>query len=229
MRTLTKLVVAVLLLLALAYLGRDLLLREGLELGVRRKTGFALEVGAVDLSLAGGTLDLRELRLLNPPDVGERLFADVPSVHADYETRSLLSRRPHLRELVVEVKEVRVVTDARGERNTSRLARAAEASGRGSPPARYCVDLLRVHVGSVVIVDLSHGRRTERRTALDRTVIVHDLTESSDLTRLVLGTVIQQLGPALGDTARGLGDAVKGAGKGAGKAGHGLFDLFKRR
>ena len=229
-RILASLFMAVLLVLALAYLGRNAIAREVLTLGVPRQTGFPLEVGAVRLGLLSGRLDVEDLKLSNPPGFKEHLFVDVPSLRAQYDTASILRRRPHIRTLEVEVREVRVVTNEKGERNSTRLLDAASSGGATpSHPWRYHVDLLRIHIGTVVIEDESRGQHRERTIALNADITYRDLSESTGLAGLVASSALKQLGPAIGDVAKGMGEALKGAGQGIGKKHRSLLDLLKRK
>lgn len=226
-------VLATLALAAVAYLARDAVVRRAVSAGVTRRTGFPLEIGAVGVGLLGGTFDARDVRLENPPGWPERRFVDLPLLRVEYDTLSLLRRRPHVRELVIRVSEVHVVTDARGVKNTELLSRRAAADAEGAAAhgdrVPFRVDLLRVHVGTVYVDDYSRGRHAQRRIVLDVDATYRHVTETSSLPDLVASAVLGQLGPVAGDVTRTLGRSIEGIGGGVERSGKGLLDVFRKR
>jgi hypothetical protein len=221
-----RLAAAVLVLLVAGYLARNLIARKAVEFAVERQTGFPLEIGAMDLDLVSGRLEVKGLRLLNPPEFPERTFVDLPLLRVDYDTVSLLRRKPHLRSIAVNVRQVFIVTNERGDKNSARLESAAGAPAKQRRSVPYRVDVLRVHVGAVVILDHSHGRHRERKLTLSVDRTYRGVSESTDISGLVLGSVFSELGPVVG---RGLGDVLGGAGDDVGEAGKGVLDVFKTK
>lgn len=228
MKVLTRLLAAAFALLLLGYLARNFLVRKALEAGVERQTGFPLTIGAVDFAPFAGRVELRDLRLDNPPGFRERAFLRLPALRVDYDTLSVLRRRPHLRALSVEASEAFLVTDDKGEKNTAKLD-AAGGSATPRRPLPYRIDALRVRVGTVTIVDESRGKSARRKLALHVDRTYRNVTASTSLSALVLGSVGAQIGGAAGDLGKGFGEAVKGAGTGASRAAGGLLDVFRGR
>jgi len=219
---------AVLVVLAAGYLARGFIGRKAVEMAVARQTGFELKVAALYLGLFGGQIEIRGLELMNPPEFQERTFVDLPFIHVEYDTLSLLRRRPHLRSIVARVDRVCIVTDEKGERNVTRLEhRVAEQGGQSSSKALgYRVDLLQVHVGTVVFEDWSGGRHTTRKLSLNADATYHNLSEKTPVSELVLGSALRQVG--LGSLGQGLGESLQGATQNLGKAGQGLLDALKK-
>lgn len=207
---------AALALLVAAYALRNVVARHAIEWAVQRRTGFGLRVAAADLGLLGGTLDVHGIELTNPPEFADRRFVSVALVHVEYDPRSLLGT-PHLRRLDVRVSQVVLVRNERGERNSAKLAATLRGGGRRPGRARYRVDALHVKVGTVLVEEYARGRRDERKLVLEVDRTYRNVSESTDVSALVFGTVLDQLGSIPGEVTQGLGGAVKGLGKDVGE------------
>jgi hypothetical protein len=93
------------------------------------------------------------------------------------------------------------------------------------------VDVLRIHVGTVTVKDYSRGKPTERILPLNITAVYKDITDSTDITRLVLMTVMTQaripeMGIKVDDLKKQLG-GVEGVAGNVLNAGKGLLDKIK--
>src|SRR5437867_9932504 len=154
-------------LLLVAVLARNLIARKSVELGTERVTGFPLTIGAVRLGLLNGQLDVDDLRLMNPPDFEDRQFVDLRRLHVDYRLGSMLAGAPHINDMLVDISQLVVVKNAKGESNAQKL-KGVTASDKPST-AKYRIDQLRIHVGTVEVKDYSHGKPIEKILPLDIT------------------------------------------------------------
>ena len=79
-------------------LARNPIARKSVELGAERITGFPLTIGAVNVGLFNGQLDVENLKLMNPPDFEERQFIKLESgfksVPLSNATSALVSIQP---------------------------------------------------------------------------------------------------------------------------------------
>jgi hypothetical protein len=176
---------------------------------------------------------------------------------------SFLSKAPHIKELVVDVAEVHLVKNEKGETNANVLKdRASSMGGSGgtSKPADtsggtpgggtpgggapkeekktpYRVDLVKVHVGTVVKRTFSSdGKESKNTINLNTNAKFENITESTSISKLIMDTVFGQVGAVAGEMIKGAGEAIKGATeavKGATdslqKTTKGLFDAFKKK
>ena len=232
------LAVIVLVLLAVLVLARNFIARISVEIGATRATGFPLEIGSVNVGLFNGQLDVRALKLMNPPDFQEKIFVDMPQLYVDYHLGSMLSGAPHINDMLINIKQLVVVKNGKGDSNAMKL-KGVVYSGGGSS-TKYRVDKLRIHIGTVTIKDYSRGKPTERNITLNVDATYKDITDSTDITRLVLMTVMSQvrlpdIGIKMDDLKKGLGNVtdtagktVKGAAGSVGNAGKGVFDTIKK-
>lgn len=231
--------VAVIGLLVALVLARNVIARKTVELGFRRTTGFPLEIGAVNVGLFNGQLEVRDLKLMNPPEFGAGLFVDLTRFHLDYRLGSMLRGAPHINAMTVDLHQMVIVKDATGNSNVTRL-QGITSSGTSSNRTKYRVDLLKVRVGTVTIKDASRGKPTERAIPLNITATYKDITDATDINRLVLLTVLNQARvPEMGiksvDLKKGLtsatavaGEILKGTTNVVGATTKGLADTLKK-
>jgi len=259
MKTIFKLLkwmlVLVLVLAVVGVLARNFIARKAVEVGMKQMTGFPLTIGAVDIGLVNGKLEVRDLKLMNPPEFQEKMFVDLPGLYVDYKLGSMIAGTPHVKELRINLNEVVVVKNEKGETNALKLKSVAASSGGSSggekaPPgpapteekkATYKVDLLKVHVGTVRYLDYSKSKPTEKKMVLNLDATYKDIDENTNISRLVLVTALSQAGipdlsgvtdslkKGMGDVTDAAGKAVKGAADAVQKTGQGLLDVFKKK
>jgi hypothetical protein len=237
MKTLFKIIkwtaIIVLSLVALLFLARNFIARKAVEVTAKQMTGFPLEIGKVNIGVFQGLFEVHDFKLMNPPEFQGGTFVDLPLLRVDYNTKSMLSKVPHINELAVDLKELVIVTNAKGERNATVLQKSASGSSdddkkKDEKPApkekekkkqRYQVDKVRVHIGTVVMRDCSKTPPSERRIAMNTDLKYNNINENTSITMLVLDTVFKQM----------LGDAIKGVGDSVQKGVKGFFDSFKKK
>lgn len=204
--------------------------RKSVEIGTERVTGFPLTIGSMKFGLFTSKIDVRDIKLRNPPEFSEPMFAELPQLYIDYSLPSIVTGKNHIHDMIVEVKQIVIVKNAHGESNALKL-KAAVSSGEGS--TKYQIDRLRVKcAGQVIIQDFSRAKPTERTMPLNVSAEYKNISDSTDVTRLVLLTVMSQVKlPDLGikaeDLKKNLGSAVKGVGDTLNKAGEGIFEKIK--
>jgi hypothetical protein len=235
-KLLWKILAVLIILLVILFLARNFIARKSVEIGAKKITGFPLEIGSVDLGLFSSKVDVHDLKLMNPPEFPEKMFVDMPQLYVDYRLGSMISGAPHINDMLINIKQLVIVKNNQGESNAQKLKGVVSSGGGSSKSTKYAVDKLRIHIGSVTIKDFSHPKMTERNITLNVDATYNNITDSTDITRLVLLTVMSQVHlPDIGikteDLKKGLGNVTNAAGealKGAAEATKGLFDTIKK-
>lgn len=212
-----------------AYCGRNYLAHRVIARAAAKHWEFPLKIGAVEWSLRDGTLAVRDLQVFNPPEFQEKLLADVSLLKADYDTRSLFGDTPHLKELVLQAREIVIVKNERGESNGTRF-QAVDSTGHASATAKttYRVDTLTLFIGTVVTKDYSKGKPTERRLTLNQKIVFRNITESTSLTELLSRTLFGQVNTVVGDALKTADTTAKTATGTVEKTGTSLFERLKK-
>lgn len=231
-------VIVVVALAVVLVLARNVIARRSVEIGVAQVTGFPLEIGSVNVGLFSGKLDVQNLKLMNPPEFHGGTFVDLPLFKVEYKTLSMLTGSPHINELVVNVEQVVLVTNEKGEVNANALqAKLSATSGgqaKSSEPsketkkAKYRVDLVRIHIGTVIKRSYTKGQQTETKITMNKDVVFKDINESTSIASLVSRAVFGQVGEVAGELLKGAGGALKGASDDIQKTGKGLMDTLKK-
>ena len=244
-KLLVRILFVIVTLVVIGVLGRNFIARKSVEIGVKGVTGFPLEIGAVQVGLLSGQLDVRNLKLMNPPEFEDQRFVDLPLFHVQYELGSLLKGVPHVKEIVVNVQQVVIVKNAKGQSNANaiqdKLAPTGDTPEKSAQPAvpakklAYQVDLVRVHIGTVVKKDYSKGQPTEQTIPFNRDIVFENISESTSISALVMKVVFGQLGDVAGGLIKNAGELSKslgGVGKDAAQTlqqtGKGLFDNVRK-
>ena len=233
------------------YLGRNIIARQLVQVGVTEMTGFPLKIGHLDLALTRSTITVRDIDLLNPPEFKEPVFVEMPELTVDYDAGSLLGGVPHLRNLVVDLKRIIIVRTKSGESNAMKLKGALGGSGGAGGKSHYKVDKFHLKIGTVVLMDYKMGSPAEKQIPLNIDETYLNFTDSTDINRLVLLTVLKkaglpsigidmgQLAGSLGNITNAAGEAVKDLTETLSKTGaaaantlkntgKGLFDSIKK-
>jgi hypothetical protein len=237
MKTLKKLILPIFLvfvaLLVILLLERNFVARKVVEIGVTKVTGFPLEIDSVKLGLFSSKVDVHNLKLMNPREFQEKMFVDMPLLYVDYRLGSMLKGAPHINDMLINIKHLVIVKNNKGETNAKKLKGIVSPGGGSSK--KYRVDKLRVHVGIVTIKDFSRPNPSARDITLNIDATYYNITDATDITRLVLLTIMNQIRlPDLkvddlkNNLSNAAVNAVKGAAGTVGRTGKSVFDAFKK-
>jgi len=179
--------------LALVYSARHIIAHKAVEMGVYKVTGFPLHIGSLRLSPLHSRLEAARVKLLNPPEFVDRVFVDVQRLYVDYEFGSLLRRQPHLTRLDLQIQKMVIVKNADGRSNIQQLSGVASRE-EDAPSTPFRIDTLHLEIGVITIKDYSGREPKERSLTLNINETFYNITESTDINRLVLLTVMKNVG-----------------------------------
>lgn len=182
------LIVASFCLLALSGIAlcRQIIARKVVETVFAQTTGFPIEIGSIQVSLWHSRFAANDIGLFNPPEFGERLFADIPQLYVEYQLGSLLRGRgpPHLARADLYIRQLVIVTDADGHSNIQQL--------RGEP-SPFQIDTLNLRIGSIMTKDYSASQGKERTRDLNMAVTFRNVTEQTDINRLIRVAMLRRI------------------------------------
>ena len=225
---------ALVVLATILFLARNVIARMSVEYGTRKITGFPLTLGSVDLELFSSKVDVHDLKLMNPPEFTEPMFVDMPELYVDYRLPSMFHGVPHVNDMLINIKQL-VIVKTKTDSNVQKLKGVVSPPGSTSS-TKYAVDKLRIHVGTVTIKDFSRPKPSERDIKLNLDRTYNNITDSTDISRLVLLTVLGQvhipdIGINANDLKRNLTNVTNQAGQalqGAGEAIGNLLDNLQK-
>ncbi|MDO8525410.1 MAG: hypothetical protein Q7S07_02860, partial [Candidatus Omnitrophota bacterium] len=218
-------------------------------------TGLTLKMGSFKAGLINTTVDIKNLKLFNPPGFKDRLMIDMPRIYVDYDLPAIIKGKIHLTELRLNLREFIVVKNEKGELNINALKvvqaekkrEKPAAIGKGKMP-EIEIDSLELKIGKAVYRDYSSGVLHEEEFDLGIDEKYSNITDVYSLVSLVVvrslyktsiarlsgfdlggleGTLSDTLGTAQKVAGGAAGEVAKGAGDAVSKTAGALTDIFK--
>lgn len=173
-----RLFVLALVLVVVAVLSLDSVMRVIMEHRIRAQTGMDAEIGRLSIGLLEPRVEILDLKLYNPPDFGGTPFLNIPEIHVEYDRAALARSRLHLTLVRFNLGELDIVKNEQGQTNLFGLVLGAplqKSSGPGPSPAVaefqhqtgltfQAIDVLNVSIGTFKYIDLKDARhnRTQK-------------------------------------------------------------------
>ena len=125
-KTILNILIALVLLLAVGLMTRNAIIKSAARNAIQQATGFDLEAGGVGANLLSSTLEIRDLKLINPEDFPEETAIEIRRMFVGYDLKSFFTDEIHLREVVLDIPRMVVVQKEDGESNLQRLSEAGK-------------------------------------------------------------------------------------------------------
>ena len=234
-KTWVRVVLVLVALALLAFLLRNFLVRKGLEATVTGVTGFPLAIDDFDLGLLDSKVDVKGLHLTNPPGFEDPRCFSARRLAADIELSTAFGKELHIEDLDLDIEEVVVVRNVKGETSLDRLAALGgdKKDGKDGKPApagppaeekKWRCDRFHLRIDRVLFLDYSnmrHGKPKQEVYDLKVDETFQGITGPGAVIRIVVlkvlaGTPIRLANATVETLSDGLEDALDGAVKGVG-------------
>lgn len=155
----SAILLAVVVLLSLA---KNIIVDVSLSNWARSMTGADLRVDSMDIGIIKTRVDIKGLKLFNPPGFPGKLLADMPEVYVDYDLAAFFRRKIHFEEIRLNLKELNVIRNEEGKVNVDSLNLVQGIKGRHESTKKdempeLKIDLLKLKIGKVVFKNYSRG------------------------------------------------------------------------
>lgn len=197
----------IVLILLVVLLSLDLMIKSGVELGVRRSLGLELKIDNLDVSLLDTAIRIEGMTLGNPDGFEGESLAKIPLIHVDYELGPLFSNKMHCSVIELNVEEVAVIMNKNGEVNLNRLKAIIDEMCNEQPGTKseekpkeeaayeIKVDKLYLTLGSVRFMDLAKGKERNFDLGLNREEFT-DLQSVEEIVKVVVVRTVTAAGLA---------------------------------
>jgi len=231
---LTKAIVVLAVLFAVAALAWMLFLPAIATSQLRSRTGFDAKVQSLSVNPFTGVVHIRGLTVTNPPTFPVPEFLTLREFEADAEVFSLLTDRVVFDTLAVDLEQVTLVKRKDGKSNAEVLYQNYSAPA-GSPPAppstaparKYLIRKLNIKLDQVTVADHSGSTPVLHVYKINLNHSYTDVTSVKDLLAPMSMQALAPLGTAISDLVPGnLGQALNDVLKGASKSGSGWLKDF---
>ena len=130
MKTFTKVMVLVALLVAVLLVVRNQVIEYAAIRAIRQATGFDLSLERIDVGMLRPTVEIVDLKLQNPPDFPDQEAIEIERLFVRYDRLSLLSKEIRIPELAISIPQMVVIKKSDGETNLGRLEQSASKLGK---------------------------------------------------------------------------------------------------
>lgn len=154
--------VILLVLITTIILARNIIVKTGLSAGAELVTGLKLEVESVNVGILNTLINIKGLKLHNPPEFADKLMAEVPEIYVDYDLAAILKKNLHFEKVRLNLKEFIVIKNEKGILNLDTLKALQGADGQRASkekqeakPPQFKIDVLELKIGKVIYKDYS--------------------------------------------------------------------------
>jgi hypothetical protein len=191
--TLVTLVVVAIIVLLLSY---NSILRVTMEHQIRAQTGMDAEIGKFSLGLIEPTLEIKDLKIYNPPDFGGAPFLDISEIHVEYDRAALARKEIHITLMRFNLGELDIVKNQGGQTNIFALGLklpAKKTGGSNNVAINFKkqtgydfkgIDTLTVSIGKAKFIDLKNPQNDREQVIGIESVPIPNVKSPTDLTSL---------------------------------------------
>lgn len=178
-------------------------------------TGVSMKVRELHLALLKGVVKAKGIQLMNPGGFPEKMLADIPELVIDLDMGALFQGRTHIEELILNLNQLTILRNDRGELNLSKLRpiqdekRTPEASREGEKEkkeeGKFQLDYLRLSIERVYYRDYRAGNPPPSREFPIgiQEKEYHDIQDAGDLVRQIVAQALTKSSFAeLGDLGK---------------------------
>jgi len=146
-------------------LAKDMIIKTAVSGGVKAVTGLKLQIKSLKVGILNPLIDIKEMRLFNPPNFTDKVMIDIPEIYVDYDLGALFKNKVHLETLRLDLKELVVIKNKDGELNLDSLKVVKEGKEEKQAPkeeakkeaSKIQIDDLSLKIGKVIYKDYSKG------------------------------------------------------------------------
>jgi hypothetical protein len=137
LRWLLYIFIALVVLVVIAVLSIDPIVKKIAEKRIRTETGMIAEIGKFHIGFFDQSLTVTDFKLLNPPEFGGGTLVELPELHVQYDVEAMRSNIVHLRFVKIDMSHLHIVENKDGKRNVDILVKqpSKKHGGKKSPSA----------------------------------------------------------------------------------------------
>lgn len=215
---------------------------------IYKKTSFPVSADKFDINPWAGRVELKNFKIENSTEFGGGTFINIPQFVFVADVFSLTGTKPHIKELTLDLSELRVVKNAAGVKNTEYFANKLKPEEKKTPDQpqkaskaqpQITIDKLSLKIGTVTMVDATRTPAREQKITLnikfqrenitDMKALQADLATSALMQSALggIGDVGGLMGSLTGDTLEGATKASKATAEELKKSAKGLQEAVK--
>ena len=175
---------------------KDILLKSWIESRIRSETGLEARIGGFELALLAPTLTLEDFILYNPAQFGGSPLLIIKEIHVEYDREALSHRELKITLLRVNLSEIDVVENQKGETNLQMLQALTQANSQkkgGEQSLDFMgIDTLNLTLGRIRFVSLKTPGPAREIELGVKNQIQKNIKTAADLNAMILRVVVQK-------------------------------------
>ncbi|MFC1704365.1 hypothetical protein ACFL1E_06265 [Candidatus Omnitrophota bacterium] len=164
-KVLMALIIIVIIAAGILYVAKDIIAQRALSAGIEAATGLKATTSGVKVDILNTLVSLHDLQVLNPLEFKDKVMVDMPVFFVDFNLDALLKNQVHLWEARLNLRELVLVKNEKGQLNINSLRNLKGASDKqdtmgakeASAPPEFQIDILDLSIGKVIYKDYSQG------------------------------------------------------------------------
>src|SRR3990172_4550121 len=191
-----KVLLIILAILVVLLLAKNVIGKAVVTKGIKSLTGLRLKLNSMSVGITKSIVDIRGLKILNPPGFEQKVMADIPEIYVDYDLGAFLGGRAHFEKLRLHVSELVIIRNEQGKVNLDTLKEIHQKKGKaaskpkgGSP--EFKIDVLELKIGKVVFRDYWRGM-TPKMTEFDANIDerFENVTDAASFVNIIIARAL---------------------------------------
>lgn len=169
MKRLCTVFVILLIMIALVFFAKDMIVKTIISGAVKAATGLHLNIENMKVDIFKSRIGIEGLKLYNPQGFKDRVMVDMPEIFVAYDAPALLKGKAHFSQIRIHLKEFVVVRNEAGQLNLDSL-KIVKGQGPAKTPKEkkkeipeFQIDDLKLKIGRVIYKDYSKKARVKTR------------------------------------------------------------------
>ena len=191
-----RLTAAAVLVLVLAVLCRNVILREVLEWQIHSRTGMDARIGYVNLGLMTAALRIEDAKVYYPADLGGVKLLEIPELYVEYDRGALWRRHVNIPRVRLNLSEVNVIEGRFGlppPREPSRSPAAPTTTNRPNQAMAFDgIERLELSLGRVKFSSPKAGSPAREIPVNLQNLTLKNLKSPSDFTWQLLPVLLSK-------------------------------------
>jgi len=158
------LVLVVVALVAGLLFSKDTIAKAAVEQQLRAQTGMDVNIGKFSLSVLSPIATIENLTLFNTADFGGTPFLKIREMHIEFDREALAHRELRLKLLKLNIAELSIVINDRGQTNIVNLAAAPKPAKTSEMVEFKGIDVANFSIQKVLLLDLQNQRNNRQAT-----------------------------------------------------------------
>jgi uncharacterized protein involved in outer membrane biogenesis len=159
---------------------KDAIAKAAVEQQIRAQTGMDVKIGKLSLGILSPIATIENLTLFNPANFGGVPFLNIRELHLEFDREALAHRELRLKLLKLEITELAVVRNDRGETNIVALAAAPKPAKNSEMIDFKAIEIANFSISKAVFVDLKNQKNNRQLTWNVQNRVFRDLKSSGE-------------------------------------------------